>query len=71
MTVAVPKFHTELWLNIACHAIPDNPLVVNQSGPAEFTELYEDEFREIKSGLSEVQKARNTWSVCSQGAKTG
>jgi hypothetical protein len=36
---------------VAEHSIsgdPDNPLVVDESGPAEFTALYEDEFREIK-----------------------
>jgi hypothetical protein len=48
MTVAVPKYHPEAWQNIAYHAIPDNPLTAVQTGPAEFTVYYEDEFGPIK-----------------------
>jgi hypothetical protein len=48
MTVAVPKYYPEARQNIAHQAIPDNPLTVVQTGPAEFTAYYEDEFRPIK-----------------------
>jgi hypothetical protein len=47
-TVAVPKYHHEVWQGIAYRAIPQSPLVVCQSGPAEFSAYCEDEFRDVK-----------------------
>jgi hypothetical protein len=51
ITVAVPKYHQDLWQNIAYQATIDNPLVVCQTGQTEFSAYYGDEFREIRVGF--------------------
>jgi hypothetical protein len=48
MTVTVPRLHPEIWQRMAFEAIPDSPLTIVQTGPAEFTAYYQDEIRPMK-----------------------